>query len=325
MRMQKKLKNSKKLLDSKLVFPTNFHTMYGSFFMFVSIIPSLHSLGVEPLLYSFDAPLKNQLQVGQLVEIPFGKNTENGIIAHIYETSPIDTLSEAFNRIKPIIKIVTTKTLLDPYQIQMITHISKQYMIPIHRVLAIFLTRPILSRLEKKNYEQIEEKNNQEEVEIGKKIISLLQDDIVRPQYLEKYLKWEPTVVILPDDFSIIPYREYFSKNKNFLFVTNDMTDTRRAQAWIDISNGIFPTICWTRKLLYYNLSRYQNIIYIEDALGPDYWHYPVRINYNDILRIFEKSNSNTNIHILTSIPTISTLTHFRHFELKNISSSSLA
>jgi hypothetical protein len=47
--------------------------MYGSFFMFVSIIPSLHSLGVEPLLYSFDAPLKNQLQVGQLVEIPFGK------------------------------------------------------------------------------------------------------------------------------------------------------------------------------------------------------------------------------------------------------------
>lgn len=292
--------------------------------MFATIIPFLHSIGTEPLLYScWDTDI-DQLFVGQIVEIPYGNNRENGIIVALYDTSPIDTNSEAFNRIKAIIQIISSKVILDSNQLTMICEISSRYMIPIHRVLAIFLTRPILSRLEKKNYEQLEGGKN--ETQTGKKKwnIHILQDDIVRPKYIEKYLNGEPTVVILPDDFSIIPYQEYFSDTEGVLFVTNDMTDTRRAQAWIDITNGVFPIIYWTRKLLYYNLSKYKNIIYIEDALGPDYWHYPIRINYNDILRIFEKSQQNINLNIITSIPTLTLLTHFRHFDIKNILSTSL-
>lgn len=293
--------------------------------MFASIIPFLHSIGTEPLLYAcWDIQL-DQLSVGQIVEIPYGNNRENGIIVALYDTSPIDINSEAFNRIKTIIQIISSKVILDSNQLTMICEISSRYMIPIHRVLAIFLTRPILSRLEKKNYEQLEEIQNEQQTEEKKWNIHILQDDIVRPKYIEKYLRWEPTVVILPDDFSIIPYQEYFADTENILFITNDMTDTRRAQAWIDITNGVFPIIYWTRKLLYYNLSKYKNILYIEDALGPDYWHYPIRINYSDILRIFEKSYPNIELTILTSVPTLSTLTYFRNFEIKNIQSHTLA
>jgi hypothetical protein len=117
----------------------------------------------------------------------------------------------------------------------------------------------------------------------------------------------------------MMPYKQYYSGREDILFITNDMTDVRKAQAWIDTSNGIFPIIYWTRKILYYNLSKYQNIIYIEDSLGPDYWHYPIRIHYNDIIRIFIEVNPLISFTILTSIPTLSVLTYFRNFEIKNI------
>jgi primosomal protein N' len=99
-----------------------------------------------------------ELRVGQIVEVPYGNKVENGIIAQIHAECPIDQASEAYARIRPISRVVTDKILLAPYQIDMITRIASRYMIPIHRVLAIFLTRPILSRLEKKDYMQIEEK-----------------------------------------------------------------------------------------------------------------------------------------------------------------------
>ncbi len=94
------------------------------------------------------------------MEISYGNNLENGIVTGIYRECPIDTKSESFARIKPIHRVITDKKILAAYQIDMICEISARYMIPIHRVLAIFLTRPILSRLEKKNYKQIEYNEN---------------------------------------------------------------------------------------------------------------------------------------------------------------------
>ena len=128
------------------------------------------------------------LQIGQIVEIPYGNKLENGIVAEIYTECPIDQASEAYMRIKAMNRIVTDKILLAPYQIDMITQISARYMIPIHRVLAIFLTRPILSRLERKDYEQIEEK----EIVTQKKglgLIHIVQDTIVTPTLVDTYTK----------------------------------------------------------------------------------------------------------------------------------------
>lgn len=290
--------------------------------MFFSIIPFSHSIGVQPLIYNWGTINTEELQVGQIVEIPYGKSMENGIVASILIDSPIDTSSESYARIKPIHRIVTNSVLLAQYQINMIIEISKRYMIPIHRVLAIFLTRPILARLERKSYAQLEPaitRSLTPRIQKSTNSIHIVQDYIVTPRLVEIYTKKWPTIVILPDDYAMIAYREMHADKQDILFVPNEMTDTRRAQAWIDIANGIFPIIYWTRKILYYNLWVYQNIIYVEDALGPDYWHYPIRIDYADILYIFAKSNPDINLTILTSVPTLTTLTHFRHFNIDNI------
>jgi hypothetical protein len=285
--------------------------------MYFSIIPFTHSIGINPLVYSSDEILEEDIQIGTIVEIPYGKGIENGIIAEKYMNSPIEINTESYTRIKTISRIVTTKKILAPYQIQMISMLAEKYMIPIHRVLGIFLTRPILTRLERKNYEQLEEKlSTPNENWSGK--FHITQEWIVTPELLESYINW-PTIVVLPDDFAMMPYREYLKNQEWILFIGNDMTDTRKAQAWIDISNGVFSTIYWTRKILYYNLSHYKNIIYIEDSLGPNYWHYPIRIRYNDILRIFVEVNPHITFSILSSVPTITALNYFRHFEIKNI------
>lgn len=207
----------------------------------------------------------SELQIGQIVEIPYGNKLENGIIAEMHTECPIDEASEAYMRIKPMSRIITDKILLAPYQIDMITRIASRYMIPIHRVLAIFLTRPILSRLERKDYEQIEAKNDlfrhpeQSEgsrnidssfVRITEQIdahshgrIHIVQDNIVTPELVDTYTHDRPTVVILPDDYAMLPYRKYYGDRDDVLFVSGDMTDFRRAQAWIDIANGKYSII----------------------------------------------------------------------------------
>lgn len=160
--------------------------------MFFSIIPFSHSIGVQPLIYSGIDVTMDDLQIGQIVEIPYGKSTEDGIVAAIHIDSPIDTNSESYARIKPIHHIVTDSVLLAQYQITMIIEIAKRYMIPIHRVLAIFLTRPILARLERKNYAQIVPDTSRPTPQKTQKpthSIQIVQDYIVTPILVETYTK----------------------------------------------------------------------------------------------------------------------------------------
>jgi primosomal protein N' len=277
--------------------------------MYASIIPLWHSLGTEALLYTTDMPLR----IGSLVEIPYGKNIETGIVAGIFDNFEIDFAKD----IKPIGGIVTEKAILAPYQFEMIEAISRRYMIPIHRVLQIFLPRPVLTRLEKKNFETLVENAPKNQQRIIDNQLHILQEGIVTPDVVIAYLK-PKTAIIFADDFAMMPYREAWQSREDIYFIDNDMTDTRRAQSWIDISNGKYEIICWPRRLLYYNLAHYEHILYLEDTLATEYWHYPIRIKYTDILRIFADTNSSS-ITLLTSIPTLSSLSKFHNFTLKNI------
>jgi hypothetical protein len=209
--------------------------------------------------------------------------------------------------------------LLAPYQVTMIIELAKRYMLPIHRVLAIFVTRPILSRLEKKEYNQLGKTPTLQQPNTLRltNTLTLLQDGVVTPELVESTIS-DPTIVILPDGYAMMPYRMRYTDRDDILFVHDDMTDVRRAQAWIDISNGLFPIIYWTRRLLLYNLKRYDNIIYVEDTLGPAYWYYPIHIEYIDILRMLADTHPPFRISILTSTPRLATLSLFRDFELKN-------
>lgn len=277
--------------------------------MYASIIPLWKSLWTDALLYRTD----QILPVWSLVEIPYGTSEQIGIVAGFFWD--IDVWDNT--KIKNINATISSKPLLASYQFAMIESISRRYMIPIHRILQIFLSRPVYNRLHKKDFEQILEHQESRQSVPTIRELHILQHGVVMPENLESYLQ-DGTVVIFPDDLVMMPYKTYFHDRDDIHYIENDATPTKRSQWWIDVKNKKYPIICWPRRLLYYNLSRYQHIIYLEDTISAYYWHYPIKIAYTDILRILSDT-STLSITLLTSIPTLTTLSRFRDFILKNI------
>ena len=115
-------------------------------------------------------------------------------------------------------------------------------MIPIHRVLGMFLSKPIWNRLEKKEFKALEQYTENETKHVPDGEIHIFQENIVKPEDITPFLE-DKTIIIVPDDFALIPYEKQFSDQANIFFYKNDLTDTRKAQAWIDIYNGKYSII----------------------------------------------------------------------------------
>ena len=65
-------------------------------------------------------------------------------------------------------------------------------------------------------------------------------------------------------------------------------------------------------------MAAYTHIVYLEDALGREYFHYPSRVHYLDILLALEK-HSYFSIDLLSSVPLLTTLSRFKHFDFTTI------
>ena len=274
--------------------------------MFVDVIPSEHSIGIHPLTYSVPEAFEDNIAPGCIVEIPVRNSTEYWVVIWFREYAPENM------ELKDIIQVITSKKILAAYQIAMIMEISMRYLIPIHRVLGFFLSKTVIKRLLKKEFLQINEEVEKIQNELAVEEIVILKESIITGKILKNYIE-EWTIILCPDDLSIYRIEEELSEFKNILYIPNESTETKKAQSWIDIKNKKYDIIVWNRKILYYNLSEYKKIIYLEDAFGREYFHYPIKIEYIDILNILNQQGT-FNISILTSVPRLTTLKIFHHF-----------
>lgn len=279
--------------------------------MHVSIIPLAHSMSPTPLTYQWGDIFSHELPpVWSLVEITVGKHQEYGIYVWIYD----GTLPGG--EIKHVERIVSKRTIIEPYQIEIIQSIAATYFLPIHRVLGFFLSRPLMKRLEKYGYDALLG------VEMAHYPIGTHQRELtvaasgITPETIRKYTT-AGTIVICPDDFYLFSLAETISDEGTF-FLPAEATETQKVKAWIDTYQGKYPKIFWTRRILYYNLARYTKILYLEDAFQWEYMHYPTKIHYLDVLAQLGK-NTSMDIQILTTNPLLTTLQKFRDFELINL------
>lgn len=278
--------------------------------MILSVIPSLHSLWTKPIGYFIDEDEEKNIAVGSMVEVPMKNGKEYAIVAGKNERYDEDI------NYKGILRIISPNPILAPYQVSVIQEIAQKYMIPIHRVLGFFLPKSTVNRLEKKGYDTLHMGGWDTLYSRKKNILTVSLSSLVTPEIIWIFL--EPsTVIICPDDFMIESLREKFT-NSDTLFLPSDSTDTRKAQAWIDIFDGKYPIIFWNRRLLYYNLSRYRNILYIEDAFANEYFHYPTQIHFTQVLRTIADTNT-FHINIVSSLPKLTTRVLFREFALNHI------
>ncbi len=276
--------------------------------MHITVIPFSHSLTLDPFSYSVPDIWRASIRLGWLVEIPFGKNIDLGIIAGMDEEIPLHVDPES---IKPILRVIASIEILSLAQISMILSIGHRYLMPLHTVLKMFLPAPLLSRLDKKNYiltpsedtPKIDHKNR-------KKTIEHYRDRALCHEDLSQYLH-PGSVVIFPDDFFL------FTMTKNFTSILSqcpsEATVVRKSKFWIDAYEWREKIIAWTRRLLYYNLAQYDYLYYIEDAFWDEDYQYPTRLRNLDILRIFT-DQTELDVTIVTSTPTLELFAHFRDF-----------
>ena len=150
--------------------------------MFIDVIPSEHSIGIHPLTYSIPGDFEGEIVPGCIVEIPVRNALEYGIVVGFRQAAPENM------EIRDISRIITSKEVLAPYQIALILEISARYLIPIHRVLGFFLPKPVIKRLEKKNYEQISTREILSHPAPPSNYITILKDSIATGEILQSYI-----------------------------------------------------------------------------------------------------------------------------------------
>jgi primosomal protein N' len=274
--------------------------------IFLSVIPIGRSFWNKTLTYSYDPEIDGAIVPGMLVEIPIKDIHELGVV--IMYPDPKDILW--YDEIRPIIKSIFPFPILSPLQCILMMSISAKYLIPLSKICTIFLPKNILKRIQKKwlSIKKIETKPLQ-----SHRITHFLEKDISWSDIAALLTK--KTIVICPDDFFLIYCKTHLWYRTDILWISGDDTETTKAQGWIDIFSWKYPIIFGNRKILFYNLSHYESIVYIEDAFWKTYFSYPTRIEYTDFLRIIADTAS-MQVHIFSSVPQLSTLFRFRDFPL---------
>jgi 3'DNA-binding domain (3'BD) len=282
--------------------------------MYISVIPLRLSLTKHPYTYFVGDDWKVWLKAGYLVEIPLGKNIVQWIIASLDGIIPENVRKED---IRAIIRVIASVELIDPYMISMIENIANRYFLPIHKVASMFLPSPLLSRLDKKNYllESLPKKEYSEK----RTILHHYIQSIFSPESLEKYLK-PGSVFIFPDDILLSIFIDSLDAPlKEIIWgYPGNLTPAKRVRAWCDIYSKKYPIIFWTRRILYYNLSAYEEILYVEDAFGMEQYQYPIKIQNLDILKALEKAKKHS-ITLISSTPTLGLLSNFGNAKIESI------
>lgn len=221
---------------------------------------------------------------------------------------------------KSIVRIITSIPLLSHYQISSIFDIASYYFVHTHHILSLFLSKSLVKYLEKRDFTALLPKGNSWEDNSHKTIWFYHHtSDVPFFQAIWKYIS-NRTVLIFPDDFSIDAYIKLHPIDPDTtLIIPDKLTETKKYKAFCSVYNGEKNIIIWTRRILYYNLSYYENILYIEDALHTKAMRFNHTYKHLEILRKIA-SYSHFHITILSTLPSIESiyLLHTNVYKSKN-------
>lgn len=91
--------------------------------------------------YSIPPPLREQVAIGQLIQVPFGRRRLQGIVVGLTDSAPV-------SETKDIEEIVIPEPVLSPVQIDLARWISSYYLAPLFRCLRLMLPPGLERRAE---------------------------------------------------------------------------------------------------------------------------------------------------------------------------------
>lgn len=271
--------------------------------MLIEVIPFGGSIDDRWLTYFVQDDLAKQIRIGSLVEVPFRNALDYAIVTKLES-------SETPENLLSISRVVCAIPLLAPYQITVIFALASYYFVHAHQILSLFLSKWLLNFLEKNSFIDLRERKTVKESFFAKiSFIHHTKTSSLSPiiaEYIEARKKW--VAIIFPDDFAIEGYIQDFPIDKNTtLIIQNSLSETRKYKCFRDVYNEEKTIIIWTRKLLYYNLSGFPHILYIEDALHTEAMRFQHTYKHIEVLNRIVSSGI-FDITILSTLPSIESM-----------------
>jgi primosomal protein N' len=276
--------------------------------MFIEVIPKNSSFSVRPLTYAVGDAFRERIKIGCLVHIPIGKKEDIGIVVSLKS-------SWYTGDVRQILSVITENQVLAPYQCELIKHIGNRYLMRSNKLFSLFIPSPLYKKLELGWFSLNSSLSIKKERNFD---YCVTREGIIQKDYIFSLLTPQ-TVVVCPDDFMLYSLEKEFKKRLDkSVFLANEVSDTKKARIWMEIQNGKYREIFWTRRILYYNLESYNQILYLEDAFGRKQYQYPTYINNLEVLR-FLQEHSHFSIKILSSIPSLESMKLFSSEEITYI------
>ncbi len=272
--------------------------------LLAQVLPFDASQDAQGYTYLVPEKLVPDIHAGQLVQIPLRENMVQGLVAHL---NPISGDSDT-TELKEIDSILQLVPLLQPEQIDTLLRYAEKHAIHIHKVAAFFLPAPIRNRIIKYGLDPFETKIL-ENVALDFPLPELIffPDFEIVLQEAGKLLETSGVVVISPSDIFTQRVLSNFSGNIETLGIFDaGMTETAKSKSWIDTLRKKYDSVIWTRRLVTYNLRKYQTIVFLEDTLFRELLHSFHRYHALEILS--GSLNPKQKLYIYSSTPSIESM-----------------
>lgn len=279
--------------------------------MLIEVIPLGGSIDNRAITYFVSDEIAPKIQPGCIVEIPFHNALDSAVVTGMENREKNNGwLKENFTEVenlKSISRIITPLPLLSRYQIDTIFMLSSYLIVRPHQVLSLFLHKSMINYFEKKDFPDFrlltDEKNKKESLQKIHFHHSRESENFW--ETISSYIK-EKSVIVFPDNYSLYAYLKKHRADENVLVVPDSMTETKKHKAFRDIYNGEKNIIIWTRRILYYNLRAYDNIVYIEDSLNKTLMRFQHTYKHLEILRYMLPGYFHTTL--VSSLPSIESM-----------------
>ena len=276
--------------------------------MLIEVIPFGGSIDDQWLTYFVRDELAEIIKIGCLVEVPFRNALDYAMVTNLSDTWINSTSDISSDNIRSIVRIITTIPLLAPYQIYSIFDISSYYLVHAHHILSLYISKTLIKYLEKQDFRSLL-LSTEKKVNNPDPLICFSHHTDVSSFYkaVDENILWR-TILVFPDDFAIDAYMRHASlKWDTTLIVHDKLTETKKHKAFFSVYNGEKNIIIWTRRILYYNLSRYDRVVYIEDAINKTVMRFNHTYKHLELLRRLAHY-SHLHISIVSSLPSIESM-----------------
>ena len=252
------------------------------------VVLTYQSPDIDSYTYEIPKHLEKQIQIGQLVQIPFGKQQPLGIVIETSNQSPATSYS-----LKLLSSLVSPQPLLLPYQIELLKWLSFYYIAPMVNCLEAMLPMEglkvkrlmtkapsNLSRLSA-DYPTIQQSNN---------------------STIQQFLVLTPTINRIPETMAKFP------KAKNPVVYHNELKVSEKFALWMKILSVNVDYIFGSRFAIFAPVRNLKEIIIFDEHNSA---YKDERSPYFDTLTVAEKIAQLTGAEIKIIDPSPKITTYF--------------